>query len=215
LISLAGTALKDFGVSEMPTLTIGDKSVTVGDEFLKLSPADQNAAVQQIATSISAAPAGPAPVGVNDVARSAATGVPIVGGALNKLDAATNAALAPALNRFFSPENQLPEATFSERMAHSLRDQEGGDAKFAADHPVVDTAAKLAGGVASMVPVMSAAPAAFGLAGPMSQMIRNGAISGAALSGADAAVRGEDIGPAAVTGGIIGGAAGPVGKGVG
>ncbi|WP_461314594.1 hypothetical protein [Bradyrhizobium embrapense] len=49
----------------------------------------------------------------------------------------------------------------------------------------------------------------------MREMMRNGAISGAALSGADAAVRGEDIAPAAGVGGIIGGAAGPVGKGVG
>ncbi|MBR1206620.1 MULTISPECIES: hypothetical protein [unclassified Bradyrhizobium] len=46
-------------------------------------------------------------------------------------------------------------------------------------------------------------------------MVRNGALSGAAMSGADAAVRGEDVVPAATVGGIIGGAAGPVGKGVG
>jgi hypothetical protein len=52
------------------------------------------------------------PVSANDVARSAASGVPIVGGALNKLDAATNAALAPVLNRFFAPENQLSEPSF-------------------------------------------------------------------------------------------------------
>ena len=100
----------------MPVLTIGDKSVTVGDEFLKLSPDQQNATVDEIAASIgakpAAAPAAPAaaPVSVNDVARSAATGVPIVGGLLNKLNAATNATLAPALNRFFAPENQFSAA---------------------------------------------------------------------------------------------------------
>ena len=49
----------------------------------------------------------------------------------------------------------------------------------------------------------------------MREMVQNGAISGAALSGADAAVRGHDVAPAAGVGGIIGGAAGPVGKGVG
>jgi hypothetical protein len=106
----------------------------------------------------------------------------------------------------------LPEANFGDRYAHSLRDQEGGDKKFAAEHPIVDTGAKLAGGVASMVPVMAAAPAAFGLTGPMSTMIRNGAASGAALSAADAAVRGEDIGTAAGIGGVIGAAGGPVGR---
>jgi hypothetical protein len=45
----------------------------------------------------------------NSLVRSAATGVPIIGGALNKLEAGTNAALAPALNRFFKPEDQLSE----------------------------------------------------------------------------------------------------------
>ncbi|UZE51916.1 hypothetical protein ONR75_15910 [Rhodopseudomonas sp. P2A-2r] len=176
---------------------------------------DEHAAVAAFSQFNSAPAPDAAPVGVNDVARAAATGVPIVGGVLNKLNAATNAALAPALNRFFKPEDQLQEPNFSDRMAHSLRDQVGADKKFADEHPYVDTAAKLAGGVASMVPVMAAAPVAFGLAGPMSTMVRNGAISGAALSGADAAVRGENVGTSATIGGVIGGAAGPVGKGVG
>ncbi|WP_426418199.1 hypothetical protein [Bradyrhizobium genosp. A] len=204
----------------MPVLTIGDKSVTVGDEFLKLSPDQQNATVQEIAGSIgvtgnAAAPPEAAPVTANSVVRSAATGVPIVGGLMNKLNAASNAALAPMLNRFFAPEDQLAEPAFSERYAHSLRDQEGADKKFAAEHPVIDTAAQLAGGIASTVVPMSAAPKAFGLTGSMFNMARNGALSGAAVSGADAAVRGEDPAAAAGLGGIIGGAAGPVGKGVG
>jgi hypothetical protein len=80
---------------------------------------------------------------------------------------------------------------------------------------VVDTAAQLAGGIASMAPFMAAAPKAFGLTGTMGQMVKNGAISGAALSGADALTRGESVVPAAGIGGVIGGAAGPVGKGVG
>ncbi|WP_431014556.1 hypothetical protein [Bradyrhizobium pachyrhizi] len=204
----------------MANLTIGDKSVTVDDSFLKLSPEDQNATVAQIAQQIGAsapAPAEPpaAPVTLNNVARSAATGVPIIGGALNKLDAATNAALAPLLNRFFDEKDQLPEATFQERYAHSLRDQEAADKKFSTEHPVIDTAAQLAGGVASMAPAITAAPKAFGVTGSMFQMARNGALSGAAVSGADAAVRGEDIVPAAGVGGFLGGVAGPVGKGVG
>jgi hypothetical protein len=204
----------------MPQLTIGDKSVTVGDEFLKLSPEAQNATVAQIAQQIGAgasiAPEAPAsPVTTNSVVRSAATGVPIVGGLMNKLDAATNAALAPMLNRFFAPEEQLSEPTFGERYAHSLRDQEGADKRFAADHPVIDTAAQLAGGIASTAPFMAAAPKAFGITGTLPEMVKNGALSGAALSGADAVTRGENVGEAATVGGIVGGAAGPVGKGVG
>lgn len=161
------------------------------------------------------APAPAAPITTNNVVRSTATGVPIVGGLLNKLDAATNATLAPMLNRFFDPQHQLSEENWSDRYAHSLRDQEGMDKKFSEEHPVVDTAAQLAGGVASMAPVMSAAPKAFGVTGKLSEMVRNGAISGAAVSGADALTRGHDPAESAITGGIIGGAAGPVGKAVG
>ena len=107
-----------------------------------------------------AAPA--APVTANDVGRSFASGVPVLGGLLNKADAATNAALAPLLNRFFDEKDQLPEDTFGERYAHSLRDQEGADAKFAQQHPVIDTAAKLAGGAAAMAPAIAAAPGVLG-----------------------------------------------------
>jgi hypothetical protein len=203
----------------MPVLTIGDKQVSVGDEFLKLSPEAQNATVDEIASSIGAKPTAPAapaaPVSVNDVGRAVATGVPILGGAMNKLDAATNATLAPLLNRFFKTEDQLSEANWSDRYSHSLKDQEGADKRFATEHPVVDTAAQLAGGIASTAPFMAAAPKAFGLTGTMGQMVKNGAISGAALSGTDALTRGESVVPAATIGGIIGGAAGPVGKGVG
>src|SRR5581483_1305635 len=53
------------------------------------------------------------------------------------------------------------------------------------------------------------------LTGTVPQMVAKGAASGAALSGADAAVRGEDVGSNAAVGGIVGGAAGPIGKGVG
>src|SRR5215471_5908190 len=42
----------------MPTLRIGDKSVTVGDDFLKLSTDQQNAAVEEIAGQVGAK-AGP------------------------------------------------------------------------------------------------------------------------------------------------------------
>lgn len=154
-------------------------------------------------------------ISANNVARSAATGVPIIGGLLNKAEAVTNAALAPALNPLFDKKDQLAEPSFGERYAHSLRDQEAMDKGFQTAHPIVDTAAKLAGGVAAMAPAMAAAPAAFGLEGPLDVMVARGAASGAGLNAADAAVRGEDPLAAASEGGIIGGAAGPAGKLVG
>ena len=151
------------------------------------------------------------PVSVNDVGRSAATGVPIIGGLLNKADAATNAALAPALNSLFDEKDQLPEATFGERYAHSLRDQQGADTKFAAQHPVIDTGAKLAGGVASMVPAVAAAPAAFGATGSFGAEVGMGALSNALVGGADSAVRGNGPVGGALVGGALGAAAPVVG----
>jgi hypothetical protein len=142
------------------------------------------------------------PTTINNVGRSFATGVPILGGLLNKVDAATNAALAPMLNPLFDPKDQLSEPTFGERYAHSLRDQEGGDAKFASEHPYIDTSAKLAGGVAAMVPAVAAAPGLFGATGGLATRVGVGGASNAVLGGADALTRGGDT-----LGGAIGGAA--------
>jgi len=207
----------------MPTLTIGDKSVTVDDSFLKLSPEQQNAAVSDIAKSIGVTAAAPKeaeadPVTPNQVARAAATGVPVVGGLLNQANAATNAALAPVLNPLFDEKDQLKGKTFAERRKESLAIQEGMDKRFEEQHPIVDTAAKVAGGVAGSIPMMMAAPAAFGLTGPLPQMVMRGAASNAALGAADAAVRGENIVAPAAIGGAVGAvaplAARAVGKGV-
>lgn len=204
----------------MPTLTIGDKSVSVDDSFLKLPPDQQNAAVEEIAASLGvSAPKAEAssPITADNVVRSMANDVLLLGGVLNKANAATNAALAPVLNPLFAPGDQL-QGDFGERYAKSLEMQNAGDAKFAKEHPVAKTVAGMVGGTAAMLPAMAAAPVAFGLAGPMSTMVRNGAISNALLSGADAAIRGQNPLEAGAIGGVIGGAAGPgahlIGKGV-
>lgn len=147
------------------------------------------------------------PVTANNVARSAATGVPVIGGLLNKADAATNAALAPILNPLFDPKDQLSEPTFGERYAHSLRDQEGADAKFSEQHPVVDAGARLAGGAAAMVPAMAAAPAALGVTGSLGARTVAGGISNAVIGGADSAARGESPVTGAIVGGLTGAAA--------
>jgi hypothetical protein len=202
----------------MPTLTIGDKSVTVDDGFLKLSPEQQNAAVADIAKSlgVTGAPEAAAdPVTTNQVVRATATGVPIVGGLLNQANAATNAALAPVLNPLFDEKDQLKGKTFSERRAESLRQQNEMDKRFEEQHPVIDTVAKVAGGVGGSIPAMMAAPAAFGLTGTLPQMVARGAASNAALGGVDAITRSQDpLAPAAV-GGILGGTLPLVGRGVG
>ena len=66
----------------MATLDINGQHVNVDDSFLALSPDEQQSTVDHIAASLS--PKAD-PVSVNNVVRSAATGVPVVGGLLDKL----------------------------------------------------------------------------------------------------------------------------------
>ena len=197
----------------MATLQIEGRNVQVDDGFLKLSPEDQQSTVDEIASSF--APAEPTTV--NNVVRSAATGVPIIGGLLNKADAATNAGLSYALNPLFDDKDQLT-GSIGDRYAKSLAMQQGADQQFSAQHPIVDTSAKVAGSVASMIPAMAAAPAAFGLTGGLAGRIAAGVGSNAALGGIDAATRdGGDPLAAAGWGGIVGGAvpiAGTLARGV-
>lgn len=155
----------------------------------------------------------PEPITANKLVRSAATGVPLIGGLLNKANAATNALLAPAVEPFLTkgPET-LDQPTFSERYAKSLELQNKQDEKFAAEHPIIDTAAQIAGGVGATLPVAATGlgARALGLGGNtlLGQTARSAA-SGGAINAADAAIRGNDP----TTGGAIGtaiGAAGPV-----
>ncbi|MGY4237301.1 hypothetical protein ACVIIW_006248 [Bradyrhizobium sp. USDA 4449] len=156
----------------------------------------------------------PEPISANNVVRSAATGVPVVGGVLNKLNAASNATLAPVLNPLFKDEDQL-KGDWSQRYADSLAQQEGMDRKFEAEHPLVDTGAKIAGGVASMAPIAATAAGAraFGMVGKnlLSRGLAGGA-SGAGIATADALARGESPTAPAVIGGIVGAAAPGAGK---
>lgn len=179
--------------------------VTAPDESSALS------AFQQLNGGPAAKPAA-APISANDVVRATATGVPIAGGVLNKLNAATNAALAPAVEPYMEKSadsiNDAPGATMLERFVNrykkSLEIQDAKDAKFATEHPIVDTAAKIAGGVGATIPAVMAAPAAFGAVGTLPQMVAKGAASSAAISAADAAVRGEDVVHGAAVGGALG-----------
>lgn len=157
-----------------------------------------------------------APVGLNDIVRATATGVPLVGGLLNKANAATNAFVAPLIEPFLAKgEDTLDQPTFGERYNRSLEIQNKRDEKFAKESPIVDTTAKIAGGIAGTLPMVLAAPRVFGAIGTLPEMVRKGAMSGAALSGADAAIRGEDVPTAAVIGGGAGAAAPLVARAIG
>lgn len=153
--------------------------------------------------------------GISDAVRGISTGVPVVGGLLNKLNAATNATLAPVLNPFFSEEERLKGETLGDRYSESLAAQEAKDKQLAEEHPAKNMAANIVGGVAGTIPAVLAAPRLFGAVGSLPQMVRAGAGSGAALSGADALTRGENIPEAAAVGGVTGAAAPLVGRAIG
>jgi hypothetical protein len=217
----------------MATLNIEGRNVQIDDGFLKLSPEDQNKTVDEIASSLgiqksqaqsdaTEATNAQSPGIVEGTGRAFATGVPIVGGVLNKLNAATAATLTPGWLRPYLPENlnDLPEDSWSDRYKHSLAIQNAMDEKFRKEHPAVDTAAGLAGGLAAGGAALKAAPVLaprlLGLAGEtLPSQIVNGVVSGAAINAADAAVRGQDIGQAETTGALLGFAAPIAGRVIG
>lgn len=141
---------------------------------------------------------------------AALRGIPVAGAGIDKATAALNAAAQPIT------ETGLSHApTFSERMAENEARVKAGTDIYEKTHPIGTTAGKVAMGTLATVPLMMAAPEAFGLAGTLPQMVGRGALSNAALSGADAAIRGEDPTTAAAIGGAMGAAAPLVARGVG
>ncbi|KXV78787.1 hypothetical protein [Acetobacter cerevisiae] len=194
----------------MPTLTINGRDVEVGDEFLHLSPEQQNATVDEIAHSMGVHPAQAdapqmgAPGVVNGTGRAFATGVPILGGLADKLDAATNATLAPALNGLFSDKDQL-HGDWSDRYRQALSAQNGADQGFATAHPVLNTGGQIAGSLAAgaALPVAGAGAGLLARAG-------TSAAQNAALGGLDSYTRGGNPWEGVTLGAGMGAGAGAI-----
>lgn len=149
--------------------------------------------------------------------RSFSRGVPIVGGLLNKADAATDAALAPIMNPLF-PEKEQLKGNFGERYKQALKTQEGEDAAFAEKHPYVSTAGEIAGGIGGLGAAALTGPGATALgltAKTLPGMMAAGAASGAGIGALDTAARGGDPTEGAIYGGAAGAAGPVVGKAVG
>lgn len=128
-----------------------------------------------------------APRLVRGAGRAFARGAPIVGGLLNKADAATDAALSYALNPLFDEKDQL-KGSLGERYRQALDTQNRMDEAFHEEHPVLDTAAEL-GGVATT----ALGAKALGLtAKTLPGLMAAGAGSGGAIGLLDAEARGED-----------------------
>ncbi len=124
----------------------------------------------------------------------AAQGVPIIGAGVNK----AAAGLASLVNGRSVADNETTGQGISD--------------DFAAAHPGLTTAARTGGAILGTLPLIEAAPGAFGMEGPAAVRLAAGAGSGAALGAGDAAVRGDDAGKGALYG-AAGGALGPVLKG--
>jgi hypothetical protein len=129
----------------------------------------------------------------NDVARSAANGVPVIGAFNNRINAVINASIAPVLNPMFDPKDQLSEPSWRERYDHSLRDQNGAGARFSEDHPYLDGAANFAGGALASGGVAGAVPWAARAGAPLAVKVIRDFGTQAALGAADALARGDDV----------------------
>lgn len=158
------------------------------------------------------------PVTTNNVVRSAARGIPVVGGVLNRLNAATNATIAPVVEPFMDAgPDSLKQPDWLDRYNRSLEIQNSQDERFDQDHPLVSTGAQIAGGVAATIPLAATATGArlLGLTGQtLPQQIVRGAASNAAVGAADAVTRGENP---LVSGGVgmaAGALAPPIARGV-
>ncbi|GAA3674756.1 hypothetical protein [Acetobacter lovaniensis] len=197
----------------MPTLTINGRDVDVGDEFLNLSPEQQNATVDEIAHSMgvgkstqSDAPQHP----VFDAARSFVQGFPLVGGFQPKIEAAADTGLS-YLTGGATPEAGTLSGGIGERYHQALANISSDQQQFAQQHPALNTGAQVAGGIASTAPLASIAiPSRLAQAsGALAAGGRIGltGLEGAALGGTDAYARGDNVTQGAVMG-AVGGAGG-------
>lgn len=198
----------------MAKLNIGGQKVTVGDDFLSLSPEQQNATVDEIAGSIAGQSVdigkvifgGGEKKPAEDVtAGMALRGIPVLGAYVPQAEAAIRAAAQP-----FTGVGQ-PGETWRERYEANLPEQQAQYAQAEQESPITSGALKLGGGMAALAPLgaTAAGARALGVTGSLPARIAASGASGAALSAADTAARGgnmEDVTEAAKWGVGIGAA---------
>lgn len=194
----------------MATLNIGGKKVKVGDEFLRMTSEQQNAAVEEIAGQLGAGGQGQPDVmqdALADASRRSQSLTPIqqqqpaqpdimgstaatLGGLVNGIPV-----LGPmaqnASDAIIGGGSALMGGDYGETV-QGLRDRR---AQLAEANPVADIAGNLAGGIGAYGGLAKTAggAAALGLEGNILSRIGNSAASGAAISGADAAFKGGSL----------------------
>lgn len=125
-------------------------------------------------------------------------GIPVVGPALQNTSAAITAAAEPLYN-------ETGNTTFGDRYAANRDFLRQRTKDFSADNPTVSTTANIAGAVTAIAALLRANPSAanaLGLTGPLGQQILRGALSSGVIGGADAGVRGGDLGDVAKGAGL-------------
>lgn len=164
--------------------------------------------------------AKPPPITADNVVRSIGRGMPVIGGVLDKMNAATYAALTPAYESLM-PETAKADATishkptFGERYTENQARENVKDLSYAKDHPTANMVGELVGGIGSTV---AAAPTAIGakilgLTGKtLPGAMWRGGLSGAGIGAADAVTRGHDPVATGSIGGLIGVGAPAVGR---
>jgi hypothetical protein len=191
-----------------------------GSSFQFPDGTPQDAITRALDTHFGKAPAAPQAAGVTmtDAERRAAPagkfleGIPVLGAYVPQAGAAIQAAAHGVTGVGAEGE------TFSERYAKNLAREKELSEAVEKGSPGLSAALKVGGGVASLLPIGATAigARALGLAGgSVPAMMARGAASGAALTAADAAARGDDVKTAGEIGAVTG-AAGPViGRAVG
>lgn len=175
----------------MPTLTINGRDVEVGDEFLHLSPEQQNATVDEIAHSMGVHPAqDTATESISDdlggFGLAVAHGFPVVGGLVNKGIAGLSAAGSQAWDSIAPASlHSYLKGSLSDRYSQSLAHVDAEDQKYSAAHPNWDTAGQITGSIATglALPVAGAGAGLLARAGIS-------AAQNAALGGLDSYTRG-------------------------
>lgn len=209
----------------MPTLNINGTRVKVGDDFLRLSPEQQNQTVEEIASSLGGEgeaynaslarasemsqrlqfdPNAPKPAGRPDLAGATAAtlsgivqGIPVIGPmAQNTSDALLGAGA------------QLTGGDYGATV-EGLRARR---AELAAANPIADIAGQVAGSIGSMGGVASipGGARALGMSGNLGARVANSTVSGAGISAADALSRGGGIDEGASAAAIGAGLSGAV-----
>lgn len=225
----------------MATLNIGGKKVKVGDEFLRMTPEQQNAAVEEIAGQIGAQPGGQSPemqAAMADASQRSQSLNPMPQQPQRPdLMGATSAALGgmvqgiPVLGPMVQGASDAiiggGAALTGGDYGDTVRGLQDRRAELAAANPIADVAGQVAGNIGSMMGVAAIPGGAegLGMAGKFLPRVLNSAVSGAGVSAADTMAKGGSpelvVGNTLLSGGIgaaipiVGGALGLAARGIG